>query len=1318
MSNPIGMPTPKDGAPASSEGSPGDLSVRNIPGVGIFLYIKYGTKWYAIRAIETALSAGDQQVVEVRSMGVQEYSQLIAKTLTVNSEFTFAGDADDLVMPAESIDYTYLKQGAQRFQVRDSDTDTKDVYLKQGGGLLQLVGVANETTVDLTETQAGWQKFTIGLPDSITIKGSLTLGNSNIISNPSTGTVDIDAGLEISGDLKVEGNDINDSGGSAAISFDGQQNTSILGTLDVTGNTTINGTFTVDGGTTTINSSDLTVTDTNINLGNVGTPTDLTADGGGIILLGTANKTILWDNDDDTWHFNQGITVNTSLYVDRVGYIDRVGINTATPDRALDVAGNANEGGIRYVGAAGANSILEAGNSGLGGIDFKTVDSTSQPYNHFLFNDGYVGIGTSGPDRKLDVSDAANPQLRLTRTDGSVFVDFEAGSNTSGDLYINPDHETAHAIILNVDNNVDPGYGTTIKTDGAQSQVKGWQIDYLGGADFRYLYTDELHAKAFIADLEQALAGGQIISKSVAILAVDFTAPDNDGTADLIVEDLPSAENMAVFEANDHVRLRTFDRSGGELTIYDCWGVVTGYTDGDGTTYEDKTQKWTFTRASSGNGGAISQNTVIKAGSLILDYGTDGNGYYEVNAIDGENAANSPYAQIVTWTDGATGTGPGTPNAFTVNARLGNLKGVHPSGSTEYGLFAGDGSATTDSYLLLSESSAELHNLPLRLFKDSSETIKLEPGLSAEQPYIAVGTSLIDGTWGSSDKGFLVKGSATDGAELYIGSYDGNYLKWVSNTLTVSGVIHVASGGSYSGDSIPESYTDADATDYTTNNTESNLESGTTITSGGIQLSTGGSIRTTGIDYDGTGIFFGYHGSDYKLSLKGATQYLKWNGSTLDIKGNITMDGGSISWNNVTTSGTVPYDTAGSASDVQTNLNTLDTTVTTQGTYIDGSGIYTGTLTASQINGLSLNIGGTDANSWHVDTNGNMWWGSGGSYSNATIKISSAGSVDFTTGTFSGDVSIGGTTLNTTNTLNTNTNWSDVSGTANAPANNADVTNYNTNNTQNNISSSLLTISGGGLNLTNSAAKIYSGSKSSYNSSNQGFFLGGDGTLGVGNATSYIQWDSNTLSVAGEIKMSKASFSAGNISIGLSGSWGDSFSGTDNIAIGGFNSGGSGTGNVQIGVGAGRFFTNPSNTIIIGHSGNELSGSNRILIGTSAHTDAWIGGSTFPTHLHTTIADDCDFESKDWASSGQTAGQGGYTKIGKFIFQFGWFSSTSDQSQSIDFTDIGMIDFPNQCFGVQCSYAGKVSGLTKTGFSFDRLNEMGNSVINVWAIGY
>jgi hypothetical protein len=102
--------------------------------------------------------------------------------------------------------------------------------------------------------------------------------------------------------------------------------------------------------------------------------------------------------------------------------------------------------------------------------------------------------------------------------------------------------------------------GVRLQSDNYVSQTTGWGISYLGSGDFRYLYADEMHVKAFIADLEQALAGGQIISKSVAPLAVDFVTPAAEATASLVVESFKGFDTFRVFVDGDMIRLRQFER--------------------------------------------------------------------------------------------------------------------------------------------------------------------------------------------------------------------------------------------------------------------------------------------------------------------------------------------------------------------------------------------------------------------------------------------------------------------------------------------------------------------------------------------------------------------------------------------------------------------------------------------------------------------------------------------------------------------------------------------------------------------------------------
>jgi len=82
----------------------------------------------------------------------------------------------------------------------------------------------------------------------------------------------------------------------------------LYGSIIVDNNLTVNhdvsiiGNLTVEGTLTTINSTTLTVDDGNLELGSRPSPTDITADGGGITLKGATDKTITWNNNgSDNW---------------------------------------------------------------------------------------------------------------------------------------------------------------------------------------------------------------------------------------------------------------------------------------------------------------------------------------------------------------------------------------------------------------------------------------------------------------------------------------------------------------------------------------------------------------------------------------------------------------------------------------------------------------------------------------------------------------------------------------------------------------------------------------------------------------------------------------------------------------------------------------------------------------------------------------------------------------------------------------------------------------------------------------------------------
>jgi len=90
--------------------------------------------------------------------------------------------------------------------------------------------------------------------------------------------------------------------------------TYVDGFSGVTGNFTIGGNLTVSGTTTTINTATLDVEDKNVVLGKVATPTDVTADGGGLTIKGSTDKTIAWSNANDRWDVNQAWNLTSGYY--------------------------------------------------------------------------------------------------------------------------------------------------------------------------------------------------------------------------------------------------------------------------------------------------------------------------------------------------------------------------------------------------------------------------------------------------------------------------------------------------------------------------------------------------------------------------------------------------------------------------------------------------------------------------------------------------------------------------------------------------------------------------------------------------------------------------------------------------------------------------------------------------------------------------------------------------------------------------------------------------------------------------------------------
>lgn len=123
--------------------------------------------------------------------------------------------------------------------------------------------------------------------------------------------------------------------------------------ITFTQNVEISGNLTVQGTETFLNTEVLNIEDKNIVLGNVETPTDTTANGGGITLKGATDKTIVYDQANNRWASNIGFNA-TSLSIDNVAVVTETLLNTKEDKvpRLITITSN-----NYVVGTAGADLL-------------------------------------------------------------------------------------------------------------------------------------------------------------------------------------------------------------------------------------------------------------------------------------------------------------------------------------------------------------------------------------------------------------------------------------------------------------------------------------------------------------------------------------------------------------------------------------------------------------------------------------------------------------------------------------------------------------------------------------------------------------------------------------------------------------------------------------------------------------------------------------------------------------------------------------------------------------------------------------------------
>ena len=295
-------------------------TVPAIAGVGAFISLSTdqeitGNKTFNGVTIVSAPTANGHAATKLY---VDENISNVNNTLAnIATSFTVAGDSGSNQTITSGTD-TLTISGGIGLTSTASLTDTITLDLDNTtvtGGSYGGAATVGTFTVDAQGRLTAAGNTTIALTSSNLDNTAVTAGSYGAANSVATFTVDAKGRMTAAGNtsISITGSQISDLSTAAVTSITGTNNEitasasagaitlSLPANVTISNNLTVTGDLIVNGNTTTLNTSTLVVEDKNIVLANVESPTDITANGAGITILGATEKTLSWIDATDAW---------------------------------------------------------------------------------------------------------------------------------------------------------------------------------------------------------------------------------------------------------------------------------------------------------------------------------------------------------------------------------------------------------------------------------------------------------------------------------------------------------------------------------------------------------------------------------------------------------------------------------------------------------------------------------------------------------------------------------------------------------------------------------------------------------------------------------------------------------------------------------------------------------------------------------------------------------------------------------------------------------------------------------------------------------